>query len=100
MATRAIERDLLLELSYDDVRPGCDWSLVDKRITGTWRWGNEMEMVLHHRPSGLLWGFSYRVTTGDESRNHIHDEPEQVELFPMVARTTIEYVYDEIRGQR
>jgi hypothetical protein len=72
---------------------------VDKQITGTWRWGNEMEIVIRDDVSRSLWGFSYRVTTGDESHNHIRDEDEQVELYPMVAVTTTTYVYDKIRGQ-
>lgn len=97
---KAIDRNLLLDLCYGDEEPDCGWSLVQKEMTGTWRWGTEHEMVVRFEEDQSLWGFSYRTSDGDESRNHIRDEPELVELYPVIGVTVevTQYVYDKERG--
>lgn len=88
---RGIDRDLLLDLCYDDAEDDCGWSFVDSQVSDTWRWGNVMDLVIRSTEDGSLWGFTYQVTTGDEGRNHIRDEPQQVELYSVVATTKTVY---------
>jgi hypothetical protein len=39
---------------------------VESNTTGTWRWGVDEEMYVHHEGTGTFWRLDFRRTTGDE----------------------------------
>lgn len=84
LPTRTIDLDLLIDLCYGDQEDDCDWSVAEKAITNTWRWGTEHSLILL-AADGTYWGINYRATGGDEGGNDLRDQGDPVTLYPMVA---------------
>ena len=82
---RAIDRELLLDLSYGDADDECGWTVVERKVIGTWRWGSEHSLVLQDLSDGTYWGINYRKTSGDETHNDLKDLENPAKLYPMVA---------------
>ena len=96
LPTRTIDLDLLIDLCYGDQEDDCGWSVVEKEITGTWRWGSEHSLILQ-ASDGSYWGINYRVTSGDEGGNDLRDLGNPATLYPMVARTVISTKYIDMK---
>jgi hypothetical protein len=93
-----IDRDLLIELTHDDVEPDGPWAIIQNKLVDTWRWGEEKEIILRHKPTDTLWGYTYRVETShDEYRNLISEEDSEVELWKAVAVPVHTTEYREAR---
>ena len=92
-----ISRGLLLDLTHGDQPDAQPWIIVEDENVGEWRWGIERRIILQHGTD--LWGYTYRVSIGDEYYNSIEDQPEEVELHEVVDEIECKTVYRfKIRG--
>ncbi len=97
---RRIDVQMLKDLLFEDY-DGADWSVIEDKVTGTWRWGIHKTVILscasvEEGGAATTWGFDYQVETSHEDYRIVNLEDEsEVELWKAVPVTVVNWRKDK-----
>lgn len=96
---RRIDVQTLKDLLFDDYA-GADWSVLEDKVTGTWRWGIHKTVILscasvEEGGAATTWGYDYEVQTSNEDYILSFAEDSEVELWKAVPVTVVNWKEDK-----